>query len=276
MCCCNTIFLDKYNGGITMRIDFHSHVKISKKSQFMPSYFEEMMREAKESGLEAIAMTEHFNTERFYDVYDYLDAHHLYEHGYYLIDGLKVFPGIEVDVKEIGHILLIGDRSDILEIRNILGDHTHPETFISFRQLLDLADDYELLKIGAHAFRESTPLYQHDPNQLKRLDALDLNGKDLYTYGVDEYGQKMEAFAYELDLPIVAGSDTHQFLQYGCVYNDFTKDCQTVLELKQEIQEGNYKISISPDIHLKVKSAKLVKKMMKKLLNEYGVIESIA
>src|SRR5690625_4986832 len=153
-----------------MKIDFHSHVKISKKSQFMPFYFEEMMREARDSGLEAVAMTEHFNTERLDDVYDYLDAHHPYEHGYYLIDGLRLFPGVEVYVKEIGHILLIGDRSDILEIRSILEDHTHPETFIPFRQLLDLADDYDLLKIGAHAFRESTPLYHHDPNQLKRLD----------------------------------------------------------------------------------------------------------
>lgn len=135
-----------------MKIDFHSHVKISKKSTFMPGYFEEMMKEAKESGLDAIAMTEHFNTDRFYDVYEYLEKNHHYEHGYYLINGLKLFPGIEVDVKEIGHILLIGDRTDIIEVRDFLEDHTDPERFIPFKELLDLAEDYELLRIGAHAF----------------------------------------------------------------------------------------------------------------------------
>jgi len=256
-----------------MRIDFHSHVKISKKSAFMPTYFEEMMKEAKESGLDAIAMTEHFNTDRFYDVYEYLANNHHYEHGYYLINGLKVFPGIEVDVKEVGHILLIGDRTDIVEIRNFLEGHIEPEKFIPFQDLLDLADQYNILKIGAHAFRESTPLYQHDPNQLRRLDALDLNGKDLYTYGIADYYNKLELFAKELGLPIVAGSDTHQFLQYGCVYNDLSRDCKTVDELKQQINEGCYQIEISPSLDLKVKSAKLVKKLLKKLLNEDGVIE---
>src|SRR5690625_2285381 len=256
-----------------MRIDFHSHVKISKKSAFMPVYFEEMMKEAKESGLDAIAMTEHFNTDRFYDVYEYLANNHHYEHGYYLINGLKVFPGIEVDVKEIGHILLIGDRADIIEIRDLLEGHIDREKFIAFNDLLDLADQYNILKIGAHAFRESTPLYQHDPNQLRRLDALDLNGKDLYSYGVAEYYKKIKVFADELGLPIVAGSDTHQFLQYGCVYNDLSRTCKTVAELKQQIKEAGYQIGISPNLDLKVKSATLVKKLMKKMLNEDGVIE---
>lgn len=258
-----------------MRIDFHSHVKISKKSAFMPAYFEEMMKEAKESGLEALAMTEHFNTDRFHDIYDYLAANHEYEHGYYLIDGLKLFPGIEVDVKEIGHILLIGDRTDIVAIRDSLEDYTDPARFIAMNELLDLAENYQLLKIGAHAFRESTPLYQHDPDQLRRLDALDLNGKDLYTYGIDSYYKKLKQFSDQLGLPIVAGSDTHQFLQYGSVYNEIKRNCQTVVDLKEQIKGGHYHIEISPSLRLKVKSAKLTKKLMKKLLNEHGVMEKM-
>lgn len=256
-----------------MKIDFHSHVKISKKSTFMPAYFKEMMYEAKLIGLDAVAMTEHFNTERFYDIYNYLERNYKYEHGYYLVDGLKLFPGIEVDVKEIGHILLIGDRNDIAEIRASLEYHIDPESFISFNDLLDLAEAYQVLKIGAHAFRETTPLHQHDPEQLRRLDALDLNGKDLYTYGTEAYFKKIRRFADEIGLPIVAGSDTHQFLQYGSVYNDFQRDCKTVTELKTQIINENYQIEISPSLDLKVKSAALVKKLLKKMLNKNGVIE---
>ena len=74
-----------------MKIDFHTHVKISKKSAFMPDYFKEMMEEAKASGLTAISMTEHFNTLRFLDIYKFLDQHYEYQDDYYDIDGLKLF-----------------------------------------------------------------------------------------------------------------------------------------------------------------------------------------
>ncbi|RDW16909.1 histidinol-phosphatase [Oceanobacillus arenosus] len=254
-----------------MKIDFHTHVKISKQSTFMPEYFNEMMREAKASGLDALAVTEHFNTLRFHDIYDFLEENYPYENGYYMIDGLKLFPGIEVDVKEVGHILLIGDRDAILDIRASLENHTEKSNFIPFKDLLDLAEERDVLKIGAHAFRESTPLFQHDPEQLRRLDALDLNGKDLYAYGTDAYYQKLKSFAAELGLPIVAGSDTHQFLQYSSVYNDFAVECQTVGEFKSCIKNGDYKLEVSPSLDIKVKSATLVKKLLKKMLNKNGL-----
>ena len=53
-----------------------------------------------------IALTEHFNTKNFHEVYDTLDAHFPYEDGYYNVFGLKVFPGMEVDILEVGHILM--------------------------------------------------------------------------------------------------------------------------------------------------------------------------
>ncbi len=86
----------------------------------MPAYFKEMMTEAKQNGLNALALTEHFNTTRFFDIYQFLDENYSYTQGYYDIQGLKLFPGVEVDVKEGGHILLIGDRTDIVTIRKEL------------------------------------------------------------------------------------------------------------------------------------------------------------
>lgn len=251
-----------------MKIDFHSHVKISKKTEFMPEYFHEMMKEAKEAELTALAMTEHFNTRRYTDIYHYLDKHFSYENDYYQIDGLKLFPGIEVDVKEIGHILLIGNRTDILSIRSLLESNTSEDNFLSFDKLLDIAEQYDVLKIGAHAFRESTPLYHLKADQLKRLDALDLNGKDLFSQGKNVYRQKLEPFAEKLGLPIVGGSDTHHFLQYGCIYNELKNDCDTVRDLKASILTKQYKIHISEDLDLKVKAATLTKKWMKKVVEK--------
>ncbi len=241
---------------------------------FMPNYFEEMMKEAQESGLDALAMTEHFNTFRFYDIYDYLEENYTYQNGYYNINGLKLFPGMEVDVKEVGHILLIGSLGDILEIRKALDSHTQKNDFISFQGLIDLTEQYPVLKIGAHAFRESTPLHHHEPALLKRLDALDLNGKDLFEYDADAYYSRLKKFASNLDLPIVGGSDTHQFLQYASVYNDFHQDCFEVEDLRASIISEAYKITISKKLDVKVKSAVTAKKLLKEMLNEEGVIES--
>lgn len=249
-----------------MIIDFHTHVKISKKSTFMPDYFKEMMEEAKASGLTALAMTEHFNTSRFNDIYEYLDRYYEYKHDYYDIDGLKLFPGIEVDIKEVGHILLVGNRHDILSIRGELEDHTKEDCFIPFNQLIDLAEQFNVLKIGAHPFRESTPLYHLDKEQIQRLDALDLNGKDLYAQGISAYRDKLSQFAEAIELPIVGGSDTHQFFQYGSVYNRFEQECRTVDELKCSIDSGRYEVETSENLQLKIKAAILVKKLLKKVL----------
>lgn len=249
-----------------MRIDFHSHVKLSKKSQFMPDYFREMMKEAKASGLTALAMTEHFNTSRFFDVFDFIDANYKYEHGYYLIDGLKLFPGIEVDIRENGHILLIGSRETILRIRSSLENHLTEDTFISFDRLMNLTENEHILKIGAHPFRKSTPLHHLDLGQLRRLDAFDLNGKDLYAEDMSIYRRKLADLAQQVGLPIVGGSDTHHFLQYGSVYNDFDEECHTVEELKTLIKTGSYEVNISVDLEVKVRAATIVKKLLKEKL----------
>ncbi|SES21895.1 hypothetical protein SAMN04487944_12434 [Gracilibacillus ureilyticus] len=250
-----------------MIIDFHSHVKISKKSAFMPEYFQEMMHEAKNAGLTALVMTEHFNTSRFHDIYEYMDKQYPYMNGYYQIGGLKLFPGIEVDVIENGHILLAGTREDVLFIREKLTSHLTEEKFINFDKLMQLADLRKMLKIGAHPYRESTPLARNvSTDQLKKLDALDLNGKDLYAKGTAVCKKELKELAEELNLPIIGGSDTHQFLQYGSVLNKFQKDCETIEEIKREVIHGNYATEIAEQLNLKVKAATLVKKYMKKSL----------
>lgn len=180
---------------------------------------------------------------------------------------------MEVDVKEVGHILIISNRQSIVQMFNKLQSHLEEENFISLAALIDLADSYHAVKIGGHPFRPSTPLTQHDPGQLKRLDALDLNGKDLYSIGIEENSESVYWLADKLDIPVVAGSDTHQFLQYGSVYNQLETDCSTITELKTAIQNRQYSVQISPDLHLRVRSATLAKKLLKQLLAKKEAIK---
>ncbi|MRN56755.1 PHP domain-containing protein [Paenibacillus monticola] len=251
-----------------MNIDLHTHGKLSKKSAFSPDYFREMMLEAKANGLQALALTEHFNTSNFFDMYATLDSMYPYNGHYYDVDGLKLFPGMEVDIFETGHILLIGLKENILAVRTLLSEHTSEGHFVPFSNLLDLADSHDLWKIGAHPFRSSTPLHHLDPKLLKRLDAFDLNAKDIYMQGTEAYTQLIMPFAEKLDVPVIAGSDSHQCLQYGSVLNRLHDSCSTVEELKQAIRQGSYEIEISPCLETKVKASVMMKKLLKQLLGE--------
>ncbi|MBW7475799.1 PHP domain-containing protein [Paenibacillus oenotherae] len=245
-----------------MKIDLHAHIKLSKKTEFSIEYFQASIQEAALNGLDAIAMTEHFNTFRFHDIYEALDSHYTYTEDYYDVDGFKVFPGMEVDVQFGGHILVIGSREAVLELRSRLEPHTAADNFVAFSQLLDWCDELSLLRIGAHPHRESNPLTQHDRDTLRRLDCFDLNAKDLHTYGPAMRETVME-LGQTIGLPVVAGSDTHHPLQFGSVLNELDAAYSRVSDLTACLKEGRYRIEVSACLETKVKAASLVKKLLK-------------
>jgi histidinol phosphatase-like PHP family hydrolase len=247
-----------------MKIDLHTHAKWSKNIEFSYDYYLGMMREAGKY-LDAVALTEHFNTLNFQDMFAQLDKHCHYEGNYYVVEGVKVFPGIEVDVLENGHILLIGARESILAVHSRLENHTVEGEFIKLEHLLDLSKEYDCVSIGAHPFREANPLYQVKPQLLARLDALDLNGRDLHHYGKG-MKEKVQSLAELIDLPVVAGSDTHQPLQFGSVFNRFEQACDTIEQLRAVLRRGAYDYQISEHFHQKVQLAEAEQARYKKEL----------
>jgi histidinol phosphatase-like PHP family hydrolase len=247
-----------------MKIDFHIHVKLSKKTNFSMEHFTSMIDEARANGLDAITLTEHFNTHRFEDVYGTLDATFPCNNHYYDIHGFKVFTGMEVDIAEGGHILVSGPRDLLLEVRSALEAHTSSNNFIGLEQLFELCEPRGMMVIGGHPFRESNSLYKIDKSLLRRFDAFDLNGKDLHQIGIQENIAKVLTLGEELGVPVVAGSDAHQMFQVGCVYNEFPVHYETVAELKMAIRDRVYKRVLSPSLNLQVRAANLVKKLLKK------------
>lgn len=248
-----------------MRIDLHTHAKLSKATDFSPAYYEEMIAEAAANGLDAIALTEHFNTRNFFEVYEQLDRLYPYNGEYYETGRVNIFPGMEVDIRENGHILLIGRKEHVLEVRQALEGYTSKDAFIPFDELLNIAERCPLLKIGAHPYRESTPLHHLTREQLSRLDAFDLNAKDMFEYGGEVNRANVERFAAELGKPVTAGSDTHQCLQYGSVYNELDHPCYTAADLKQAILQGAYTVHVADSLPLQVKASVMLKKVLKRL-----------
>ena len=93
-----------------MKLDFHTHGKLAKRLPFSTAYTDWLFGEAKKAGLDAICLTEHFNTWQFDELYGYL-LHTCHREGDRLLlaNGLTVFPGMETDIAEGGHILSLGN-----------------------------------------------------------------------------------------------------------------------------------------------------------------------
>ena len=124
-----------------MRLDVHTHGKLAKKLPFSTTYTDWLFGEARRAGLDALCLTEHFNTLQFGDLYRYLTAvSRRVGDCLELANGLRIFPGMETDVAEGGHILSIGPLEAILELNRRLEPHKEKETFLPLADLLDLLE----------------------------------------------------------------------------------------------------------------------------------------
>lgn len=248
-----------------MRLDFHTHGKLAKKLPFSAAYTDWLFGEAKRAGLDALCLTEHFNTLQFAEVYGYIAS--ISERtgdALRLENGLKIFPGMETDVAEGGHILSIGPLEAILELNRRLKPHKSKGNFLPFDQLMDLFAAYPVAVGCGHPFRAPGHVPELPEEQLRRLNFLDLNGKDL---ALDRARTERLTYALgkSLEIPVVSGSDTHQAVQYGCVTTNFAHECDTVSDLYQEMRAGRYRIELSDTAAFQVRTACLLKRSLKEI-----------
>jgi len=247
-----------------MNIDFHTHGKLAKALPFDKRYPEWMFEECKNTDLDAICLTEHFNTTSFEEFYKYVYDNSDKDGDCLIFNGLKIFPGMEVDIIEGAHIIVLGKFADIMEINLKLENYKSKETFHGFDKLMDILDDYDLIIGAAHPFRSNGAIPRLSKKQLQKFDFVDLNGKDVALKGSKNI-EMIEEFASSISRPILCGSDTHQAFQYASVYNEFEKDINTFSDLKEEIIKARYKTIISDTIKEQVKSATFLKKALKKI-----------
>ena len=64
----------------------------------IPSFGSKEAVKAKCAGLDAICLTEHFNTQQFELLYRYIATQGTRQGDAYVFDGLKIFPGMETDI----------------------------------------------------------------------------------------------------------------------------------------------------------------------------------
>ena len=245
-----------------MIIDFHVHGKITSTFPFDKEKFLLTIKEAKEYGLDSLAITEHCGSNNFLEGYEFLKSNYNSIGDYYDIDGFKVFYGMEVTTKQDLDILFIGNAEVVLKLREIINDNLKNDEYIDINDLFRLDIPDELLIILAHPYRDHVEFPELEKHVIERFDAVELNSKDIYKTKIEEMKDKVSKLAEKMKLPITAGSDTHYFIQVSTAKNIFRKDCITVKEIKEEIKCGNYNINFSQDLKVRVKSAIIIKKLI--------------
>lgn len=247
-----------------MYIDFHTHGKLAKKLPFSSDYTHWLFSEAKVAGLNALCLTEHFNTWGFDELYLYIANHSEKDGDTLIFDGLRVFPGMETDIAEGGHIISVGPMDAILELNKELEPYKTKGAFLPFEKLIEKLEQYPVIVGGAHPFREGGHIPELPIELLKRFHFFDLNRKDIAVNRA--YTEEMTyALGKMLNKPIVGGSDTHQAVQYGCIRTKFEKEINTSQELLQQMQCGKYEIIISEQAPEKVKTAVFLKRSLKEI-----------
>ena len=248
-----------------MYLDFHTHGKLAKRLPFSTAYTDWLFGEARGAGLDALCLTEHFNTLQCEEVYGYILSRTKRD-GDSLIteNGLRIFAGMETDIAEGGHVLSIGRPEDILELNRRLEPHKERDSFLPFERLSALFAEYPVLVGAAHPFREGGHIPELPEELLRRFDFLDLNGKDIAA-DREETERKTYELARRLRIPVVAGSDTHQAVQYGCIRTRFEKEFGTVEEMRAEMKKGGYEIVVSDYASFQVRTAGLLKRALKEI-----------
>ena len=248
-----------------MEIDFHIHGKLSGKMPFNKEEFINKINEAKSTGMDSFALTEHCHADNFIEGYKYLENNYKYVNDYYDIHGFKVYIGMEVTTNEGLDILVIGNRKYIVELNKKVEITKRNQRFISIVDLFNILDCSNILIIIAHPFRKHTNFPIIDKKIIGKIDAIELNARDLYNNGINYMKNKVNNLGNLLNVPITGGSDSHYFLQISSIKNNFDVECNTIREIKSEIKSNKFIVEISDDLEVRVKSSKIIKKLIKEL-----------
>ena len=206
-----------------MLIDLHTHTyPISDDSLLSP---DQLITEAKRSGLDGICITDH---DRFWDPARVAALSKEYR--------FHIFPGCEVTTEQ-GHLLVFGLEEYIFGM--------HQAAFV--RNLIDKAGG---AMIVAHPYRRlfrevepgTEPTYSSmvelacENNVYALVDGIEvLNGR-----GSDSQNMFATEISKRFDIKGIGSSDAHRLEDIGTYATKFRRSVETLSELIHEIKAGNF------------------------------------
>jgi predicted metal-dependent phosphoesterase TrpH len=189
-----------------MRLDLHIHSKYSPDSR---SSIEAILKQAQETGLDGIAITDHNSVQSFFVASELAEDLGL---------DLIIVPGAEISTSE-GHLIALGTR-------NLL------PSGLSAVETIEHAHEHGGIAVAPHPhafFRKGIRNLQD-----KRLDAVETyNSKHLF--GISNYLANRSA--RKLNLGVTGGSDSHKVETIGFGYTEVNiADGADVAEILQAIK----------------------------------------
>jgi hypothetical protein len=235
-----------------MLIDIHVHTSISRSLPFRHADMLAQVARARQQGLDACALTDHSDAADILAIHDALDATFPWRQHAYDADGVRLFPGVEVDVAEGVHLLAIGDREAIRCFIMRLAPGIDAAGY--FAAQADLA----LFNVVAHPLRPGHELTRLPAALVPRFDALDLNAKDLWRAGL-AHRDALLAVSARHGLPLLAGSDAHHPAQLGAVRAELARPIASLAELRRTIRDTPPQLHIHPELGTMVAAARAAK-----------------
>ncbi len=241
------------------RLDLHTHAKLSKAFPLDRQHLGQHLLWARRIGLDGIALTEHFHALRFWEVHDTLLRWFPYHRGIYRVSkDFSVVAGAELGIREGADMILLGEVGELRRLDRAFPKRLSAGHKPGFKEFLERLDGFDLLVIGAHMFRQRKSLEKFAPADLKRLTALEVNGKDLGTE------DRLVSVAGDLGLPVVGNSDAHHWLQLGVRHSLFPIHEISLAEMRRALASQATWYATASLAKLKVTTAKLLKNWIKR------------
>jgi histidinol phosphatase-like PHP family hydrolase len=246
-------------------IDLHNHAKLSKTFDLDETVFDRYVRRARRIGLDGFALTEHFHAVNYWEVYKALFRRFPYRDGmFWPGEDLCILPGAEVRIREGADVIVIGPIAELKKLDEAFPLRLSEQYFPRFSEFLDEAARCDLILIGAHMFREQKELSKFGAAELRRLHAVEVNGKD---FGTEE---RLVEQAREMRLAVVGGSDAHHVLQLGVRATRFPLERVSWSGLRDAVVRRETSYWTGRGTFLRVVTAKRIKTWQKRLRHLRG------